>query len=116
MFSIGLENFMPFSLNLKLSANSFCLEESKICRMGKGKLFTKQQNSRLIQIQSPCRRQNKYDSKFEICFGKSRKHVGKRRKCWLPAFSPFFQNVLRSLLSQGRGCVVKCSETYHPHF
>ena len=23
------------------------------------------------------------------CFGKGRKHCGKRRKCWLPAFSPF---------------------------
>ena len=34
------------------------------------KLFTEQQNSRLVQIQSPCRRQNKCDSKFEICFGK----------------------------------------------
>ena len=26
---------------------------------------------------------------MEIHFGKSRKHCGKRRKCWLPAFSPF---------------------------
>ena len=24
-----------------------------------------------------------------ICFGKGRKQFGKRRKCWLPAFSPF---------------------------
>ena len=23
------------------------------------------------------------------CFWKGRKHCGKRRKCWLPAFSPF---------------------------
>ena len=30
------ENFLPFSSNLKLSsANSFNLEESKICRLGK---------------------------------------------------------------------------------
>ena len=40
-FSYGifylLENSLPFSLNLKLlSANSFWLEESKICRLGKG--------------------------------------------------------------------------------
>ena len=27
--------------------------------------------------------------KMEIWFGKGRKHCGKRRKCWLPAFSPF---------------------------
>ena len=25
----------------------------------------------------------------EIYFGKGRKHCGKRKKCWLPAFSPF---------------------------
>ena len=36
VFSTHLENFMPFSLNLKLSsANCFSLEESKICRLGK---------------------------------------------------------------------------------
>ena len=27
--------------------------------------------------------------KTEIHFGMVRKHCGKRRKCWLPAFSPF---------------------------
>ena len=27
--------------------------------------------------------------KKNFCFGKGRKHCGKRRKCWLPAFSPF---------------------------
>ena len=33
MFSTCLENFLPFSSNLKLwSANSFILEGSKICR------------------------------------------------------------------------------------
>ena len=31
----------------------------------------------------------KCDSKIEICLGKDRKHCGKRRKCWYPAFSPF---------------------------
>ena len=36
MFSTLLVNFLPFSSNLKLlSANSFGLEESKICRLGK---------------------------------------------------------------------------------
>ena len=39
------------------------------------------------------------NQKYEICFGKGRKHCGKRRKCrkhcgkrrkyWLPAFFPF---------------------------
>ena len=37
VFSICLENFLPFSSNFKLpSANSFSLEESKICFLGKG--------------------------------------------------------------------------------
>ena len=35
VFSTRLENFLPFSSNLKLSsANSLSLEESKICRLG----------------------------------------------------------------------------------
>ena len=33
--------------------------------------------------------EEKCDSKTEICFGRGRKHCGKRRKCWLPAFSQF---------------------------
>ena len=37
VFSICMENFLPFSSNLKLlSANSFSLEESIICCLGKG--------------------------------------------------------------------------------
>ena len=37
MFSTRLDNFLPFSSNLKSSsANSFSLEESKICCLGKG--------------------------------------------------------------------------------
>ena len=48
-------------------------------------IFHKQQNLSLDQN----RRKHKCDGKIEICFGKGRKHCGKRRKCWLPAFSPF---------------------------
>ena len=37
VFSTSLDNFLPFSSNLKLSsANSFSLEESKICRLVMG--------------------------------------------------------------------------------
>ena len=37
VFSDHFENFLPFSSNLKLSsANSFSLENCKICRLGKG--------------------------------------------------------------------------------
>ena len=43
MFSTCLDKFMPFSSNLKLSsADSFSIEESKICRLGKGYLVTTQ--------------------------------------------------------------------------
>ena len=54
------------------------------------KLFTERQNFELVKIKSICRRQNKFDFNSEIrFFGKGRKHSGKRRKCWLLAFSPF---------------------------
>ena len=37
VFSTCLDNFLPFSSNLKLlSANSFSLEESKICHLVMG--------------------------------------------------------------------------------
>ena len=37
VFSTHLDNFLPFSSDLKLSyANSFSLEESKICRLVMG--------------------------------------------------------------------------------
>ena len=34
---------------------------------------------RLVQIQRICRRQNKCNPKIDICFGKGRKHCGKRK-------------------------------------
>ena len=43
------------------------------------------------------------DRNIEICFGKGRKHCGKLRKCWLPAFSLFpqcFQKVSYTLSSK----------------
>ena len=43
----------------------------------------------LSKVKSICRGQYLCDSKVEICFVKSRKLCGKRRKCWLPAFSSF---------------------------
>ena len=50
------------------------------------------------------------ESKIEICFGKSRKHCGKRRKCWLPAFSPFPTNFSKGLflrVVKSQDCVLK---------
>ena len=49
---------------------------------------------------------------MEICVGKSRKHCGKRRKCWLPAFSPFPTLFSKTFFSRGvksLDCVVKSS-------
>ena len=40
-----------------------------------------------FKLKAFCRQQNKCDSKI-ICFGKDRKDCRKRRKLWLPAFSP----------------------------
>ena len=51
--------------------------------------FTKQQSLRAVQIESICRQQIKCDPNGRICAGQDRKHCGKRRKCWLPAFSSF---------------------------
>ena len=55
---------------------------------GEHYFFTKQ-NFSTVQIESTSRQQNKCDLKIKVCLGMSRKHCGKRRKCWLPAFSPF---------------------------
>ena len=39
--------------------------------------------------------------KIETCFENGRKHCWKRKKCWLPAFSPFPAMFLKSLLCWG---------------
>ena len=61
----------------------------KACFTGASKVVivwewvNKQQNFRLVQIDSICRRQHKLEWKIKTCFGKGRKHCGKRRQCWL---------------------------------
>ena len=65
-------------------------------------LLPQQEIFRLIQIDSICRRIHKYGWKIKISFGKGRKHCGKRRKCWLPAFSPFPTLFSKRLPFQGR--------------
>ena len=50
VFSIRLKNFLPFSPNIKLSsANSFSLEESKICRLEKSKKVGKVMKLKVIK-------------------------------------------------------------------
>ena len=41
--------------------------------------------------------------KLKFWFGKDRKHCGKRRKCWLPAFSPFPTMFSKAFISL-QGC------------
>ena len=45
--------------------------------------------SKISQIGSICRRQNKCHSNLEICLQKGRKRGEKKGNCWLQAFSPF---------------------------
>ena len=45
--------------------------------------------------------------KLEFVFGKGRKHGEKRRKCWLPAFSPVPTKVSLYRVVKSRDCVVK---------
>ena len=61
-------------------------------------LITKRHNFRLVQIESICIRQHKCKPNIKICFENSRKHYEKRRKCWLPAFSPFRTMFLKAFL------------------
>ena len=63
----------------------------------------------MVEIKSICKRHNKRDSKIEMCSRKNRKHCGKWRKCWLPAFSPFLNNVFKRLFSFSQQCFQKAS-------
>ena len=94
------------------------------------KLITRWQNFRLVQIGTNCRRHFNSlpndrisdlsklkafadkinDLKTEICLWKGKKYFGKRRKCCLPAFSPFpamFSKLLFFRVVKGRDCVEK---------
>ena len=50
------------------------------------------QNNKILdwsKLKALADEKNNWDSKMEICCGNGRKQCGKRRKCWLAAFSPF---------------------------
>ena len=73
-------------------------------------ISTKRQIYRPAQIESICRRQIKLGSKVEIFIRKGKKHYGKRRKCWLPAFSSFptvFSKGFLPRVLKSRDCVAK---------
>ena len=82
----------------------YLLKEMYLNSLPNGKILD------LSKVKALCRPQFKCVSKIEICFGKGRKHCGKRRKCWLPAFSPFptmFSKGLFLRVVKSRDCVVK---------
>ena len=56
----------------------------------------KGENAGYIKSQSICRRQNKCNLTTDVLFWMDRIHCGKRRKCWLPAFSPFVAMFLKA--------------------
>ena len=63
------------------------------------------------QIESICRRPNVAKMPISL-YDKSRKHCGKRRKCWLPAFSTFhtvFSKAFFFSVVKSRDCVGKIS-------
>ena len=51
------------------------------------------------------------NEKLKFWFEKGRKHCGKRRKCWLPVFSPFptmFSKALHFRIGKSRDCGKEC--------
>ena len=75
-------------------------------------LLLKTLYQRLLQTEGICRQHNWmwWKKKSQFWFGKSRKDCGKRRKCWLPAFSPFPTMLSKAFLSRvvkSCDCVVK---------
>ena len=62
----------------------------KICCFVKNLIITKWRIFDWLGIESIIYADDKKsDSKSEVCYGMSRNHYGKRRKCWLQAFYAF---------------------------
>ena len=78
---------------------------------------TRQQNFRLVQIESSCRPQNKYDRIPEICFSYNRKHYRKKEKMMIKSifsttmFSKDFSvRVVKKVLLCGKGLIESLSK------
>ena len=84
MFTTRLKNFLPLSSNLKLSsANSFSLEESKICCLGKG-----QSHTAIDSFTKPYSLLMTWERFFFL------QHCRKIVRCWLSAFSSISTSLL----------------------
>ena len=111
-FSTCLASSLLFSTNLKLLfANSFSLEDCKICPLEKVNSLRNDKTLDQSKLKAFADGKNKCDSKTEIGVGKeNRKHSEKRRKCWLSAFSPFspmFSKGLYPSTVKSWDCMVK---------
>ena len=92
-FLLFPQYFLPY-LKQKFSFNS--LPNDKILDLSKLKAFA-DNNLNVYQ-------------KLKFALGKNRKHFGKRRKCWLPAYFPFptmFSEGFFLRVVKSRDCVVK---------
>ena len=58
------------------------------------------ENFGLVQIESICKRQDKYDTKTKICFGKSRKTLSEKEKMLVTRIFSISNSVFKRLLSQ----------------
>ena len=102
----GRESHSPYSNHLVLLC---CVRKDDERFVKFSETLTKQHIFRLVQIESIGRRQNRCNLKTKIVFGMGRKHCGKRRKCWLPAFSPsptMFSKGFFFRFFKNRDCVV----------
>ena len=62
------------------------------------------------KLKEPCRDKINVAEKFKSILGREENIVGKRRKCWLPAFSPFpamFSEGFFPRVVNSRDCVVE---------
>ena len=83
-------------------------------------LFSKRRNFRLVQIESNCRRQNKFDWKVEFVLGRVKNIVGKEENAGYQHFlllPQFFSKSFLCRVVKSRDCVVKSeSVTYNFRF
>ena len=135
MFSTRLDNLLPFSSNLKLSsANSFSLEEPKICCLVMSKVgvndFICLQNSRKHCGETKKKSATVRSKHFLlevgvndfICFQNSRKHCGetKQESATVPSiffFNPFPHNDTsgnKPLKTLGNGKIARNEQFFFP--
>ena len=92
-----LENFLPFSSNLKLlSANSFSSDKSDIMLFVKDLNLHQMTQFGLNQIESICRQQFRYRSNNDLYLKKDTKHCGEKRKMLFTIIFSFSHNVFKT--------------------